>query len=290
MNNTILITGSNGQLGNELRELAGSFGAYHFVFTDIDEMPITDEDVVEQTFSEQRPAFVINCAAYTAVDKAESDSDIAYLVNGTAVGILAKACQRYGAKLVHISTDYVFNGNASSPIKESDPVDPVNVYGASKLKGEELALEHDPGCIIIRTSWVYSYYGKNFVKTMMRLMTEKESIGVVNDQLGSPTYAADLASAIMQIISSGRWTPGIYHFSNEGVISWFDFANEIKNLTGAGCIINPLTTNEFPTPAKRPAYSAMDKSKIKSLLPGSLKNWKDSLRICVERLQQDRSS
>ena len=285
MTTKILVTGSNGQLGNELTQLASSFPQYKFILTDVEELSITDKDAVEKIFQEQQPGYLINCAAYTAVDKAESDKNLANEINGTAVGILASASQKYGAKFIHISTDYVFNGNATSPIKENDKVDPVNVYGATKLLGEQMAMQNHPQSIIIRTAWVYSFYGKNFVKTMMRLMKEKESIGVVNDQYGSPTYAADLAEAIMMIITSGKWEAGIYHYSNEGTISWFDFANEIKRLIQSGCTINALATEQFPTPAKRPKYSVLDKTKIQQTFSVPLKDWKTSLQICIHKLQ-----
>lgn len=284
MTNKILVTGANGQLGSDLRDLSSSYSHYEFIFTDVAELSIVDKEAVDDFFKKEKPAFLINCAAYTAVDKAEADRALCDQINGTAVGILASACKQHGTRFIHISTDYVFDGNASSPLKETELVDPVNAYGASKLLGEQLAVENDPNVIIIRTSWVYSFYGKNFVKTMMRLMSEKESIGVVNDQVGSPTYAADLAEAIMQIISSGRWEPGIYNFSNDGIISWLDFANEIKRLISSSCVVNPLTTEQFPTPAKRPKYSALDKSKIQSTFPVRLKDWKDSLRTCINKL------
>ena len=280
----ILVTGGNGQLGNELKELASSYSQYEFFFTDLPELSITDENAVENFFKEVKPSFLINCAAYTAVDKAESEKEINNLINGTAVGILAKACKNHRTKFVHISTDYVFNGNATAPLKESDETDPVNAYGSSKLLGEKLALENDPDTIIIRTSWVYSFHGKNFVKTMVRLMSEKESIGVVSDQVGSPTYAADLGEAIMQIIASGKWQAGIYNYSNEGVISWFDFANEIKRLIGSPCVVNALTTEQFPTPAKRPEYSVLDKTKIQETFSVQLKDWKGSLKRCIDKL------
>jgi dTDP-4-dehydrorhamnose reductase len=282
----ILVTGSNGQLGNELKELASSFPQFQFIFSSREELSIADKQGVENFFRKYQPSYLINCAAYTAVDKAESEKELANEINGTAVGILASVCKQYGAKFIHISTDYVFNCAASTPLKETDKVDPVNAYGASKLLGEELALQNNPQSIIIRTSWVYSFYGKNFVKTMMRLMNEKESIGVVSDQVGSPTYAFDLAETIMQIIVLDNWQPGIYNYSNEGVISWFDFANEIKRLTGSSCVVNPLTTEQFPTPAKRPKYSVLDKMKIQQTFSVQLKDWKESLRICIDKLSQ----
>jgi dTDP-4-dehydrorhamnose reductase len=284
MNNKILVTGSNGQLGSDLKDLAASYPQFAFIFTDVAELSIVDKNAVDSLFAKERPAYLINCAAYTAVDKAESEKQLSDEINGTAVGILASACESHGTKFIHISTDYVFNGEASTPLKETDQVDPVNAYGASKLLGEQLAVQNNPGVIIIRTSWVYSFYGKNFVKTMMRLMGEKESLGVIDDQLGSPTYAADLADAIMQIISSGKWEPGIYNYSNDGVISWFDFANEIKKQIGSNCIVNPLTTEQFPTPAKRPKYSVLDKAKIQNTFSITLKDWKESLRICISKI------
>jgi len=284
MKNKILVTGSNGQLGNELRQLAPAFSSYQFIFTDVDELSIIDEKAVEDFFREQQPAFLVNCAAYTAVDKAEVDVDLANQINGIAVGILASASKKYGTQFIHISTDYVFDGNASMPLKETDQVHPVNVYGSSKLLGEKLAYQNNSETMTIRTAWVYSFYGNNFVKTMMRLMKERESIGVVSDQIGSPTYAADLAQIIMQIIVSGKWVPGIYHFSNEGVISWFDFANEIKRIINSPCSVIPLTTEQFPTPAKRPQYSVLDKTKIQKTFSVKLKDWKESLKGCIEKL------
>lgn len=281
----ILVTGSNGQLGSELKELAGSYSQYEFVFFSRDELSITDRESVDKVFEEHRPAYFINTAAYTAVDKAESEQELAFEINGHAIGHIAYLCNRYHTKLIHISTDYVFNGNSKSPLKETDDVDPVNAYGSSKLMGEYKAEKNDPSAIIIRTSWVYSSYGKNFVKTMIRLMKAKESISVVNDQLGSPTYAADLAAAIMQIIDSGTWVPGIYHFSNEGVITWFDFAKEIRRLVHSGCEVHPISTEQYPTPAKRPAYSVMDTSRIRETYSINIKDWKKSLELCIHKMQ-----
>lgn len=287
MSNKILVTGSNGQLGNELRDLASSFTQYDFVFTDVEELSIADAAAVEKIFADLKPSYLINCAAYTAVDKAESEKELNNKINSTAVGILAAAAKKNGTRFIHISTDYVFNGNASQPLKEDDEVDPVNAYGESKLLGEQLAVQNNPETSIIRTSWVYSFYGKNFVKTMIRLMSEKESIGVVSDQIGSPTYAADLARAIMQIISSGKWVPGIYNFSNEGVISWFDFANEIKRQINSSCVVSPLSTDQFPTPAKRPKYSVLDKTKIQQTFSVQLRDWKESLKECISKLNAE---
>ncbi|RYF77686.1 MAG: dTDP-4-dehydrorhamnose reductase, partial [Chitinophagaceae bacterium] len=231
--------------------------------------------------------FVINCAAYTAVDKAESEREEAFQINATAVGALAAACSKQGTGFIHISTDYVFDGSRQTPFKEDDAVNPINVYGESKLAGEQAALQNNPQSIVIRTSWVYSSYGKNFVKTMMRLMSEKQIISVVNDQWGSPTYAVDLAKAILHIIESDEWRPGIYHFSNEGVISWFDFAKEIGSLVQTKCEIRPTITANFPTPAKRPAYSAMDKTKIQQQYKIALRPWQESLRECIRKMQNN---
>lgn len=287
MSKRILVTGSNGQLGCELKELVSSYSQFQFIFFNREELSINDKSGIDKVFGKYQPAYLINCAAYTAVDKAESEKELANEINGTAVGLLALVCKQYGTKFIHISTDYVFNGNASLPLNEEDKVDPVNAYGASKLLGEQLAFQNNPDSIIIRTSWVYSFYGKNFVRTMMRLMNERESIGVVNDQIGSPTYAADLANAIMQIITSGKWQGGIYNFSNEGVISWFDFAGGIKRLINSSCIINSLTTEQFPTPAKRPKYSVLDKSKIQQTFSIQLKDWKESLKACIEKIRSN---
>jgi dTDP-4-dehydrorhamnose reductase len=280
----IIITGSNGQLGSELKELAAAYTAFDFVFLSRNELSLNDDSGLAKAITEQKPSFLINCAAYTAVDKAESERGEAFQVNAKAVGELAKACAELGTKFIHISTDYVFDGSRKMPLKEDDSVDPINVYGESKLAGEEAARTANPDSIIIRTSWVYSFYGKNFVKTMMRLMNEKESISVVADQWGSPTYAADLATVILHIVGTPQWQPGIYHYSSEGVITWFDFANEIASLLHTSCVVKPTTTENFPTPAKRPHYSVMDKSKIQKNYGIALKDWKESLQECMRKL------
>lgn len=282
----IMVAGATGQLGMELQQLAPLFTGFEFFFFGRAEMDIVHRDVVEKKISEIKPDYLINCAAYTAVDKAETDETNAYAANSDAPSYLAEACADRGVKFIHISTDYVFDGSASKPYKEHDPVNPANVYGQSKLKGEEQVLHNNKEAIIIRTAWVYSSFGNNFVKTMLRLMSNRPEIGVVNDQYGTPTYAADLAEAILQIIQSGKWVPGIYHFSNEGVITWFDFAREIKNLSNFSCIVNAITTEQYPTPAKRPAYSVFDKSKIVETFGLQLKNWRESLKTCMQRLAQ----
>ncbi|MFL5788826.1 MAG: dTDP-4-dehydrorhamnose reductase, partial [Flavisolibacter sp.] len=260
----IIVTGSNGQLGNELKDLAPSYQQFEFIFLDSSQAPIHNKEIIKNIFKQYKPDYLINCAAYTAVDKAEEEKEMAMEINGNAVGELAYMCKQYNSRFIHISTDYVFDGASSTPLNETDPVHPVNYYGETKLEGEKQAIANNKDGIIIRTSWVYSYYGKNFVKTMIRLMKEKETINVVNDQLGSPTYAADLAQVILNIISSDKWIPVIYHFSNEGIISWFDFATEIRNKIGSSCKIIPIHTSQFPTPAKRPHYSGLDKTRIRN--------------------------
>ncbi len=230
---SILVTGANGQLGSELKKLSSAYSQYTFTFLTRDEFPLNDTVRIKDYLKSNQFDFLINCAAYTAVDKAESEKELAWQINATAVGVLAAACRDNIIKFLHISTDYVFDGTAKEPYKVDDLTNPQTVYGASKLEGERLAMNENSDAIIIRTSWVYSSYGNNFMKTMLRLFQEKEQISVVNDQIGSPTYAADLAEVIMKMISSGQWYEGIYHFSNEGVISWFDFAGAIKNLSGS---------------------------------------------------------
>jgi dTDP-4-dehydrorhamnose reductase len=288
----ILVTGANGQVGQELRVLVALYPDFNFVFTTRENMPIDDEAAVKQFFSSHNPAYCINCAAYTAVDKAETDEETTYRVNAEGTRILAAACKTFNTRFIHISTDYVFNGQSPVPYKEEAPTEPVNLYGASKLKGEQLCLQYNPEAIIIRTSWVYSSFGKNFVKTMMRLMQERPAINVVNDQVGSPTYAADLAQCMMQIIVScelsianqGRqgWHPGIYHYSNHGRISWYDFAVAIKELTGSNCTVNPIPAEQFPTPAKRPPFSLLDTNKIQNVFRCTIPFWKESLQKCLK--------
>lgn len=279
----ILVTGANGQLGSEIRRLETNFPEYKFLFTDYEELSIIDEEAVEKFFEENRPDYCINCAAYTAVDKAEekSEQDIVEKLNADAVGYLAKQCSKYHTKFLHISTDYVFDGSSSTPYTEADVPNPVSVYGVTKLRGEELALQNTDA-IIIRTAWVYSSFGKNFVKTMMRLMQEKTEINVVNDQYGTPTYAADLAAVLLQIIKSGKWQSGIYHYSNDGITTWYHFATAIKSIGEYSCAVNPIPTASFPTPAKRPAYSVLNKSKIKEAYHIQPPHWRDSLVECLK--------
>ena len=291
----ILVTGANGQLGSELRAAVASSinaaaaslnaaslrPAFDFIFLTREDLSFDDTRSIAAIFETHHPAYCINCAAYTAVDKAESEPELAYSINGEAVGHLAAACKTSGARLIHISTDYVFDGGSAIPLKEQDPTGPLNVYGASKLLGEQLALQQNPDTLILRTSWVYSAFGNNFVKTMMRLMKEKESIRVVSDQVGSPTYAADLAAVILQIIDGPAFIPGIYHYSNEGEISWSEFALAIKEMTGSACRVDPIPSAQYPTPARRPHYSLLDKTLIRQTYGVKIPAWKDSLVSCL---------
>ena len=284
MHPTILVTGANGQVGKELRICAETDPAHNFVFLSREELLIEQAEQVEEVFKKHAPRYCINCAAYTAVDKAETEQALAYKINGEATGVLAAAAAQAGAGFIHISTDYVFNGTATVPYREDQAVDPVNTYGASKLQGEQLARLHNPDAVIIRTSWVYSRFGNNFVKTMMRLMGERESINVVNDQQGSPTYAADLAEAMLGIIRSGKWIPGIYNYSNEGITTWYRFALAIRELINSNCIVNAVPSTSFPTPAKRPGYSALNKNKIKENYRLFIPEWRGSLETCIRHL------
>lgn len=284
----IIITGKNGQLGNELQAIAALYPDYNFLYTDVAELDITNNKLVADYFDEHKPVACINAAAYTAVDKAENEQEIALKVNAEAVKNLAQGCRKHNSKFIHVSTDYVFDGLATSPYKEDDQTNPVNYYGYTKLKGEQYALAENPSSIVIRTSWVYSTFGGNFVKTMLRLMKERESLNVVGDQFGSPTYAADLAKVILDIVKSidgsSEDKAGIYHYSNDGIISWYDFAVAIKEISGSNCKVNPIPTSAYPTPAKRPAYSAFDKYKIQLAFSITIPNWKDSLQQFFERL------
>jgi len=291
---SILVTGANGQLGKELKILASANPQFQFSFLSKEVLPIHNSVLLRKFFQEINPGYCINCAAYTAVDRAEEEKGLAFLINAEAVGQLANICKEYDSKLIHISTDYVFDGAASTPYMEEDATNPKNVYGVSKLEGEKHALLLNPGSIIIRTSWLYSEFGKNFVKTMLKLMNEKKEISVVNDQIGSPTYAYDLGEVIISMIdnkSAGMqsWIPGIYHFSNEGAITWYDFAIAIKELSGSSCKINPVTSEFFPTVAKRPDYSVLDKTKIQQTFGIKLKDWRESLADCLHKIKKDNS-
>ncbi|WP_167618375.1 dTDP-4-dehydrorhamnose reductase [Maribellus sediminis] len=287
----ILVTGAYGQLGSEIKELVSNYPDWKFLFTDVDSLDITSVTAVENYFSANKVDVVVNCAAYTAVDKAESDQETAHLVNAIAPKILAKRCRETGAKLIHVSTDYVFAGNACTPYSETDKTDPKGAYGRTKLDGENFVLAENPDAVIIRTSWLYSSFGNNFVKTMLRLGKEKEQLGVVFDQVGTPTYAADLAAAILQIvkkyeIKSSDFIPGIYHYSNEGVASWFDFTLAIFEFSGIKIKVNPVLSDQFPTPTKRPHFSVLNKLKIKNNFDIEIPYWKDSLQVCLNKLQK----
>ena len=281
----ILVTGANGQLGMEFRELSKVITNAEFIFVSRAEFPIDDQATVSTFFSKHKIDYCINCAAYTAVDKAESEIDQAFSINANAVAHLAKCCAENNAVFIHISTDYVFDGKNNEGYFETDTTGPLNVYGKSKLAGELAALEANPQSIIIRTSWVYSSFGNNFVKTMIRLMKERESINVVNDQIGKPTYAADLAAVIVRIIFlENGIAPGIYHFANDGIISWHEFACEIKKIGGFSCVVNPIPSSAYPVPAKRPDFSILNTDKITTALDLAIPKWDDSLRQCMSLL------
>lgn len=285
----ILVTGSYGQLGSEIKELELRYPNYHFLFTDVDTLDITNEIAVESFINKNRPDFIVNCAAYTAVDKAENETEIAEKINALAPKILGEFSNQTGAKLIHVSTDYVFDGDANQPYSELDEVNPQGVYGKTKLQGELICMKENPETIIIRTSWLYSGFGNNFVKTMLRLGNERDSLNVVFDQVGTPTYAADLAKAILSIIEgsekeSAKFIPGVYHYSNEGVASWYDFAKAIFEIENIKCAVNPVLSDQFPTPAKRPHFSVLNKSKIRNNFGIEIPYWRDSLKDCILKL------
>lgn len=281
----IVVAGKNGQLGSELQLLAPLFVVeYDFLFVDRSQLDLSTNDSIDNFFAAHTPSVVINCAAYTAVDKAETDREAAFQINGAAVGKLAAHAAAVNALFITVSTDYVFNGNGTAPYLPSDATDPVNYYGESKAVGEQLALANNPESIIIRTSWVYSRFGNNFVKTMIRLMGERPSLNVVGDQIGAPTYAADLAAAIMHIVAqkaAGNKYSGIYHYSNSGNISWYDFAVAIGQMIHSNCAVAKIGSEAFPTPAKRPHYSLMDCTAIIQDFGVNQPAWEDSLQTCI---------
>lgn len=280
----ILITGANGQLGNEMRLLAEVNKEYTYFFTDVAELDICDEQAVMNFVVDYQIDIIVNCAAYTAVDKAEDNKELCDKLNHIAPGYLAKAIQTRGGYLVQVSTDYVFDGTAHIPYTEEQPTCPDSVYGTTKLGGELEAMKYCANTMIIRTAWLYSTFGNNFVKTMLRLGREKDALGVIFDQIGTPTYARDLAVAIFAAIHKGI-VPGIYHFSNEGVCSWYDFTQMIHHLAGIdNCKLRPLHTEEYPTKAKRPHYSVLDKTKIKNGYGIEIPYWVDSLKECIDKL------
>lgn len=283
----IAVIGSNGQLGNCIRKIAPDFELdYEFLFTDSSTLDVTNEDQVNDFFYNNKPDYCINASAYTAVDLAETEKEKAFAVNADGVAYLAQACADFKTTLIHISTDYVFDGNTNLSYSEDDFTNPVGVYGASKRKGEELALEINPHTIILRTSWLYSEFNKNFVKTMLNLFSLKEELGIVADQFGQPTNANDLAEAIMEIIQSPKKTYGIFHFSNYPETTWFEFAEKIAEFSKSSIKLNPLTTEQYPTPAKRPVRSTMSLDKIEEIYKIELKHWENSLEECVDTLAQ----
>ena len=281
----ILVTGGNGQLGQSLQKIAEKNKGFQFVFTDYETLDITNKEEVLNFFWQLEPDFCINAAAYTAVDLAETELEKAFLINADGAENLAEACKENNAQFIHVSTDYVFDGTNNLAYTEEDFPNPIGVYGASKLAGEELALEENPETIIIRTSWVYSEFGKNFVKTMLHLFSIKDELNVVADQFGQPTNATDLAEAIMEIVKSNKKAPGIYNFSNEGKISWYDFAKKIAEISQSSVIINPIETSQYPTPAKRPQNSTLDLEKIKTSYHVKIKPWEESLQKTISLLQ-----
>ena len=284
---TILVTGANGQLGWELGQLAKSYPIFEFVFVDRSQLDLSLPDTFEKMMHAIKPDCIVNTAAYTAVDKSETEKALAYTVNATAVQELARISKAFAIPFITYSTDYVFDGEANQPYLSSTNMDPVNYYGSTKSAGETLAMEANENTIIIRTSWVFSSHGNNFVKTMMRLMKERQSLNIVADQKGRPTYAKDLAMATMQMIESmnaGKAINGIYHYANKGETTWFDFAAKIKAIAGLDCTLNPIETKDFPTPAKRPAYSVLDTSKIEEALSLSIPHWEDALASCIKEI------
>lgn len=283
----ILVTGANGQLGCEMRRL-GAVSPNNYIFTDVAELDITNADAVMYVAKHYSIDAIVNCAAYTNVDKAESDEATAELINATAVGNLARAMKEVGGTLFHISTDYVFGSEGNTPRTEEMPLNPLGVYGRTKLHGEQAILESGCKALIFRTAWLYSEFGNNFLKTMLRLTAEREQLNVVFDQVGTPTYAGDLALAIFSIIEAGVYegNEGIYHFSNEGVCSWYDFAVEIAAVAGnTNCRINPCHSSEFPSPVTRPPYSVLDKTKIKNTFDIDIPHWRESMEYCIKRIK-----
>ncbi len=286
---TILVTGSKGQLVSELKAISKAYGQYQFIFTDVEELDITTFSALEKFFETTSVDYVINCAAYTAVDKAEEEKELADLLNHQAIGNLIKASEKNKSKIFQISTDYVFGGMHNLPLKENLETVPESVYGLSKLKGEVVALESGRA-IIIRTSWLYSSYGNNFVKTIRKYGKERDELKVVFDQIGTPTYARNLAQTIIEMINfseKSKFNNGIYHFANEGVLSWYDFAKEICEISDIKVNITPVLSEQFPMPAKRPAYSVLDKDKIKTTFGIAIPYWKESLKECIHILDEN---
>ena len=282
---TILITGSKGQLGNEMQQAAVRYPQFNYIYTDVDELDICDKTALNAFVKANSVDFIVNCAAYTAVDKAEDDVELCYKINSDAVRNIGEVATSNGIKVVHVSTDYVFDGTNHIPYTENQEVCPATVYGKSKLAGEQALIENCKEVVIIRTAWLYSSFGNNFVKTMMKLGTERDSLNVIFDQIGSPTYAADLAEAIMKVISAENFVPGIYHFSDEGVCSWYDFTKTIHKIAGISCNVQPIESKDFPARTPRPHYSVLNKAKIKSTYGITIPHWEESLEKCIKILQ-----
>ncbi|OJV15919.1 MAG: dTDP-4-dehydrorhamnose reductase [Dyadobacter sp. 50-39] len=280
----IVVLGASGQLGSCLKKVSTERNLTDISFPSEENANILDKDLLDQLFTAEKPQFVINCAAYTAVDKAEDDVDTCRKVNRDGAAYIAEACKNHQATLIHVSTDFVFKGDVPKLLSETDAAEPENIYGLTKLEGEAAIAEILPAHYTLRTSWLYSEFGNNFVKTMLRLGREREQLGVIIDQAGSPTYAIDLANAILDIIESDNKSYGIYHYSNEGVTSWYDFAKAVFDLSATSVKLNPVKTSEYVTRAVRPAYSVMDKSKIKSTFGIEIPYWRDSLAVCTERI------
>jgi dTDP-4-dehydrorhamnose reductase len=284
---TILVTGANGQLGNSIRLKANQHPQYKFLFTDVDTLDITDAAAVKAMVKDNQVNYILNCAAYTAVDKAEDNEDLCRRLNCDAVHVLGEAAREANAKIIHVSTDYVFSGTNYRPYKETDDTRPVSAYGRTKLAGEEALVKVCPDAVIIRTAWLYSEFGNNFVKTVLRLGKERDQLGFVFDQAGTPTYAGDLAEAILTIVTAdekGTFVPGIYHYSNEGVCSWYDFTVKVLQIAGIECNVRPIETKDYPTRAVRPPYSVLNKGKIKETYGITIPHWEESLRICLKQL------
>jgi dTDP-4-dehydrorhamnose reductase len=283
----ILITGANGQLGWELGQLAKSYPAFEFVLVDRSKLDLTFPETFEKIIHSIAPDCIVNTAAYTAVDKSETEKELSYTVNATAVQALASICKNLAIPFITYSTDYVFDGEATAPYETTTKVDPVNYYGSTKAAGEKMAMEANEDTIIIRTSWVFSSHGNNFVKTMMRLMKERAQLNIVADQKGRPTYAKDLAIATMKMIEAmnvGKSIRGVYHYANQGETTWYDFAAKIKAIAGLTCEVQPIETKDFPTPAKRPAYSVLDTSTIEQDLAIDIRHWEDALESCIKEI------
>ena len=283
---TILITGSRGQLGNEMQQASSRFPVFKFIYTDVDELDICDKVALSAFVKDNAIDVIVNCAAYTAVDKAEDDVELCYKINAEAVGNIGEVASENSVQVVHISTDYVFDGTNYMPYTEDQPVCPATIYGKSKLVGEEALIGACPNAIIIRTAWLYSSFGNNFVKTMIKLGRERDSLSVIFDQIGTPTYAADLADVILNVLNCEKIVSGVYHFSDEGVCSWYDFTKAIHRIAAISCDVRPIETKDYVTRTPRPHYSVLNKTKIKNTFGITIPYWEDSLERCIRILQQ----